>query len=453
MKKISITSIATLSLFAGAAAAAPGDLLAELVPSTAATNDLFGNSISIDGDRVLVGSRGLNKAILFDITDPTAPSELRVYSSLSVYNVGFGASVALEGSNVVISQEGGIEAGVPLFGVSYFNSSSSSLVHQEIGDETRSLTAGSGVAISGTNVLVGESFGFALDRYGDSNSTGVAWFTNATNYAINIVDPLLAEISDSFGFSVDLTSSRAVVGAPNKYELGLLAGTVDVYSTAGVLQQSVIVTDPADRNFGDQFGFSVSIAESSNYLLVGAPGDDEEETNAGAAYLYDLNTNSMVYKFAASDAQSGDNFGYSVELTDQYAIVGAPKAAGPGSSDRGAVYIFDLTTGSEIVKIQPDNTTTSHFYQSFGSSIDSSGSIFVVGASDFFEDNGSAFVFSMMCNDADLAEPFGVLNNFDVSAFTSAWSNNEASADLNGDGIWNFFDLSVFMISYSAGCP
>lgn len=57
MKKISITSVATLSLFAGVGTAAPGDLLAELVPSTAATNDLFGNSISIDGDRVLVGSR------------------------------------------------------------------------------------------------------------------------------------------------------------------------------------------------------------------------------------------------------------------------------------------------------------------------------------------------------------------------------------------------------------
>lgn len=57
------------------------------------------------------------------------------------------------------------------------------------------------------------------------------------------------------------------------------------------------------------------------------------------------------------------------------------------------------------------------------------------------------------CNPADLAEPFGVLNFFDVSAFLSAFSAQSADADINNDGIWNFFDVSAFLTAFSGGCP
>jgi hypothetical protein len=57
------------------------------------------------------------------------------------------------------------------------------------------------------------------------------------------------------------------------------------------------------------------------------------------------------------------------------------------------------------------------------------------------------------CSDADLAEPFGELNFFDVSEFLSAFSSNDSSADINDDGSWNFFDVSDFLSVFSAGCP
>ena len=57
------------------------------------------------------------------------------------------------------------------------------------------------------------------------------------------------------------------------------------------------------------------------------------------------------------------------------------------------------------------------------------------------------------CNGADLAEPFGELNFFDVSAFLTAYNAQSADADLNNDGEWNFFDVSAFLTEYSAGCP
>ena len=57
------------------------------------------------------------------------------------------------------------------------------------------------------------------------------------------------------------------------------------------------------------------------------------------------------------------------------------------------------------------------------------------------------------CSAADLAQPYGELNFFDVSAFLMAYTNGDAAADLNEDGVFNFFDVSAFLAVYSSGCP
>lgn len=47
----------------------------------------------------------------------------------------------------------------------------------------------------------------------------------------------------------------------------------------------------------------------------------------------------------------------------------------------------------------------------------------------------------------------GVLDFFDVSAFLNAYNSADPQADLNGDGILNFFDVSAFLNEYNNGCP
>ena len=47
----------------------------------------------------------------------------------------------------------------------------------------------------------------------------------------------------------------------------------------------------------------------------------------------------------------------------------------------------------------------------------------------------------------------GVQNFFDVSAFLNLFSAGDPQADLNGDGVFNFFDVSAFLNAFSAGCP
>ncbi len=47
----------------------------------------------------------------------------------------------------------------------------------------------------------------------------------------------------------------------------------------------------------------------------------------------------------------------------------------------------------------------------------------------------------------------GVLDFFDVSAFVNAFTAQDPAADWNSDRVWDFFDVSEFINAYNAGCP
>ena len=57
------------------------------------------------------------------------------------------------------------------------------------------------------------------------------------------------------------------------------------------------------------------------------------------------------------------------------------------------------------------------------------------------------------CGDADLAEPFGVLDLADINAFLTAFQNAEPAGDLTCDGVFDLADLGQFVGAFVAGCP
>jgi len=58
------------------------------------------------------------------------------------------------------------------------------------------------------------------------------------------------------------------------------------------------------------------------------------------------------------------------------------------------------------------------------------------------------------CAAADLAEPFGTLNFFDVAAFLSLFNAGDPAADFAAPfGDLNFFDIASFIALYQQGCP
>lgn len=64
----------------------------------------------------------------------------------------------------------------------------------------------------------------------------------------------------------------------------------------------------------------------------------------GAAYIYDINNATQTIEFvqevSKDSSVQGDNFGFSVAISGDYAIVGAPGYSDGETLSIGAVYIF-----------------------------------------------------------------------------------------------------------------
>ena len=55
-------------------------------------------------------------------------------------------------------------------------------------------------------------------------------------------------------------------------------------------------------------------------------------------------------------------------------------------------------------------------------------------------------------NPADINQD-GLLDFFDISAFLTAFSTADPIADLSGDSIFDFFDISILLQAFASGCP
>ena len=95
----------------------------------------------------------------------------------------------------------------------------------------------------------------------------------------------------------------------------------------------------SDGAAGDYFGRSVSI--SGDYALIGAWRDDDNGSSSGSAYVFIRSGTTWTEqaKLTASDAAADDRFGLSVDISGDYALIGAYGDDDKGSS-AGAAYFF-----------------------------------------------------------------------------------------------------------------
>ena len=196
---------------------------------------------------------------------------------------------------------------------------------------------------------------------------------------------------DWFGGAVDIDGDTLAVGA--RLENGpsyTYRGAVYVFTRSGTTwsqQQKIQSSDIADNDyFGSGEGGSVVI--EGNTLIVGAQYEDATATGAGSVYIFTRSgtTWSQQQKIQASDAAANDNFGFSVDIDGDTAIIGA-KNEDAGGSNAGAAYIFTRsgTTWSQQAKIQASDAEASDL---FGQSVAVDGNYAVVGA--YSEDAGGS---------------------------------------------------------------
>jgi hypothetical protein len=148
------------------------------------------------------------------------------------------------------------------------------------------------------------------------------------------------EASDFFGYSVSIEGDYAIVGAYGEDTGGSLAGAAYIFKRAGTTWAVEAKIMASDAGASDEFGRSVSI--DGDYAIIGANGEATGGYATGAAYIFKRTGTSWAEetKIMASDAEAGDYFGISVSISNGKAIVGA-RSEGTGGYSAGAAYIFD----------------------------------------------------------------------------------------------------------------
>ncbi len=151
-----------------------------------------------------------------------------------------------------------------------------------------------------------------------------------------------------FGESVAVFGDTALVGSPTA---GADAGAAYVF-TRGTGWPSTLTEDvklaPSDGSPGDFFGEGVAL--SGSRMVVGAPHNHDEghplPNEIGAAYLFvDDGTGwSEEAKYVGGDSLDFDHFGKSAGVSDDLAILGAPRDFLP-SGRVGSAYLFDADLG------------------------------------------------------------------------------------------------------------
>ena len=443
-KKNQILLIVTFLMAAFAANAQNWEQIFKECASDRAANDNFGFSVAIDGDYAIVGAYQEDEDTLGEATLNNAGSAYiykneagtwvqmqKIVASDRSSVDNFGYSVAISGDYVIV---GAYQEDNDAVGANTMSNSGSAYIFKNIAGEWTEMQKivasdrntddyfGASVGISGAYVIVG-----AYQE--DENASGDQTFSNSGSaYIFHNVSDTWTQTQkivasdrgavDYFAYSVSISGDYAIAGAYSEDENASGGATLSNPGSAYIFknnsgtwsQMQKIVA--SDRGAEDFFGYSVAISGAN--VIVGAYQEDQNATggatlsNSGSAYIFKNNAGTWAQsqKIIASDRGLGDQFGFNVSISGDYAIVGASledeDANGANNLfNAGSAYIYKGTAGSWVQeqKVVASDRAGSDL---FGSAVAISNSCFIVGA--YQEDHdvvgggnlsnpGSAYIF------------------------------------------------------------
>ncbi len=203
---------------------------------------------------------------------------------------------------------------------------------------------------------------------------------------------------DIFGISVAISGTTIIVGAARDDDNGTNSGSAylfDISDPANPAQIAKLLAN--DGAEGDAFAISVAIggAPGKGVAIVGVSFDDDNGTSSGSAYLFDVNTGTQIAKLLPSDGATFDNFGFSVAISGVTAIVAAVGDDTNGENS-GSAYLFDISdpaNPTQIAKLLANDGAAGDW---FGEPVAISASTAIVGArldDDNGANSGSAYLF------------------------------------------------------------
>jgi hypothetical protein len=389
---------------------------AYLKASNAEAVDLFGNSVAVSGDTVVVGAYQEDSYQTTITNGTTASADNTATNS--------GAAYVFTRSGSTWTQQAYLKAPNAEAGDSFGISvavSGDTVVVGAIQESSNQTTITNGTTASADNTATNSGAAYVFTR------SGSAWTQQAYLKAPN------AEASDSFGTSVAVSGDTVVVGAigedssqttitngttASADNSAAQAGAAYVFTRSGSTwtQQAYLKAPNAEAN--DNFGYSVAV--SGDTVVVGAIGEDSSQTtitngttasadnmatNSGAAYVFTRSGSAWTQQayLKAPNAEASDWFGISVAVSGDTVVVGAnfesssqtaitngtTASADNSASWSGAAYVFTRSgsTWTQQAYLKAPNAEAS---DRFGTSIAVSGDTVVVGA--VYEDSSQTTI-------------------------------------------------------------
>lgn len=196
------------------------------------------------------------------------------------------------------------------------------------------------VAIGAGRIIVGS---MPTGTAGTGYTGSVYMYDLHGNYIQKIT--FASSVTAGFGSSIAIGNNRIIISETyyNTY-----AGRIHIYDING---NPLSIISPPDPSTGDEYGTRVSIGNGR--IVVTSPKDDDNGSNSGSAYIYDIN-GTYISKIKPSDGAANENFGLSSAVVGGGRII-IGSSGNLGSN--GAAYLFDLN-GTQLYKYSTSYTAT-----------------------------------------------------------------------------------------------
>ena len=459
-----IAALAPWSITAHAQQCDPVEM-AKLLASDGESNDNFGWSVAVDGDTAIVGAPHTDQsscngsARIFTRIGGVWTEQAELLSDndgvCESFSGGSGNQVAaLSGDTAIVGAIGARDHNGVLTGAAHiFTRSGGDWTQQAKIFPTNGLhnaIFGDAVSISGDTAVIGAQFDNEI-----GSNTGAAYvFTRSGDVWTQQAKLLPADgapNSANFGSSVSVRGSTVVVGEPRDGENGSASGSAYVFTESGGVWSQQAKLLPSAGSPHSHFGWSVSIDGDS--VLIG----ERRGGVSGSAYVFTRSGGVWTEqaKLNGSDATGGAEFGHTVSISGDSAVIGAFWDNSDNGINSGSVFVFTRSGGvwTERAKLIASDGAAGDV---FGISVSISDGTAVIGAhadDDNGNSAGSAYVFDLGCDDcpADLNGD-GIVNTQDFLVYLNLWSAGDAAADWNEDGTVNTQDFLAYLNDWVAGC-
>lgn len=290
-------------------------------------------------------------------------NELKFTASDGADRHRFGSAISLYG-NVAAIAAGNKDLGNGAFGAVYlFENNNGDWQETQMlePDGSRPIVSfGSGLALWQNRLAIGaqaDSVQFSNDgSVYVYEHDGNQWMPSDTLTAADGKD------GDRLGTSVAMWGGDIIAGAPLDDDMGTNnTGSAYIFSFNGNgwTQTEIFAPDPDDE---DRFGETVAM--TGQYAMIYSSGDDDMAPASGAVYVFENTGSTWTYiqKLKASDAQQTAQFGISIAIDGNRAIIGADAH---GGGNEGAAYLFEKTDTAgwvEVDKIVSSDLGASDFF-------------------------------------------------------------------------------------------